>query len=130
MKFEISLTEVQDFLTSCYNKKVGLKYLEKDKIEVDYFATIVLTIKEVRDNIIVFHYHVNGLVELLAKFLVGKKLDDSPVEWDSKADEVTFYMNRVEALSHFLMTFSISSASFVNENIVLVLNAKSNVEIQ
>ena len=130
MKFEISLTEVQDFLASFYGKKVGLKYIEEDKIEVDYYASIVLTIKEVRDDAVVFHYKVNSLVELLAKIIMGKNLNDSPIEWNSKTNEVIFYLNKVEALSHFLLTFCISSVSFVNENIVLVLNAKSKNEIQ
>jgi hypothetical protein len=125
MKFEISLIEVQEFLVSCYDKKVGLKYIKEDTIEVNYFATIVLTIKEVIDNQVVFQYQVNGLVELLAKIIVGNKLADSPIEWDSKNNEVIFYLNKVDALSHFLMTNSISTVSFLNENIVLVLDAKS-----
>jgi len=129
MKFEISLIEVQEFLASCYDKKVGLKYIKEDTIEVNYFASIVLKIKEVRDNQVVFQYQVNGLVELLAKIILGKKLDDSPIEWDSKNDKVIFYLNKVDALSHFLMTNSISTVSFVNENIVLILQANTKDEI-
>jgi hypothetical protein len=125
MKFEISLIEVQEFLASCYDKKIGLKYIKEDTIEVNYYASILLTIKEVKADEIVFQYQMNGLVELLAEFLIGKKLDDSPIEWDSKSDEVIFYLSKVEALSNFLITFSIISVSFVDENLVLVLQAKS-----
>jgi hypothetical protein len=124
MKFEISLIEVQEFLSSYYNKKVGLKYIKEDTIEVNYYASIVLTIKVVKADEIVFQYKVNGMVELLAKFIMGKKLDDSPIEWDSKTDEVIIHLNKIKALSNVLTTFSILSVSFVNDNIVIVFHAK------
>lgn len=128
MKLEISLTEVQEFLASSFDKKVGLKYIKEDTIEIDYYASIVLKIKEVKADEIVFQYQANGLVDLLAlgaKIFIGKKLEDLPVEWDAKTDEIFFYLYKVEALSNFLMTFNIFSVSIVNEVVVLELHAKS-----
>jgi hypothetical protein len=131
MKIEIPLAEVQEFLSNSYNVKVGLKNIGEDRIEANYLVSLVLTIKEVRKDEVVFHYEVNGLVDLLAKgahFLLEKKLDDSPIEWDSKINEVVFDLKKILALSDFLKIFFISELHFVNENIVLVLNIKTNSE--
>jgi hypothetical protein len=131
MKIEIPITEVQEFLSNSYNIKVGIKNIGEDRIEANYLVSLVLTIKEVRKDEVIFHYEVNGLVDLLAKsahFLLEKTLDDSPIEWDSKINEVVFDLKKVRALSDFLKVFFISELRFVNENIVLVLNIKSITE--
>src|ERR1035437_3726372 len=117
MKIEIPITEVQEFLSNSYNIKVGLKNIGEDKIEANYLVSLILTIKEVRKDEIVFHYEVNGLVNLLAKgahFLLGRKLDDTPIEWDSKTSEVIVDLKKVQALSDFLKVYFISEISFVN----------------
>jgi hypothetical protein len=131
MKIEIPITEVQEFLSNSYNIKVGLKNIGEDRIEANYLVSLVLTIKEMRKDEVVFHYEVNDLVDLLAKgahFLLEKKLDDTPIEWDSKINEVVFDLKKVRALSDFLKVFFISELRFVNESIVLVLNIKSITE--
>lgn len=131
MRIEISLTEVQDFLSNYYNIKVELKNIGEDKIEANYLVSLVLTIKEVRKDEILFQYEVNGLVDLLAKgahFLLEKKLDDTPIEWDSKTNEVLVDFKKIQALRDFLKVFYISKLSFVNQDIVLILNTITNFE--
>lgn len=129
MRLEISLKEVQEFLSNYYNINVELKNKSEGKIEVSYFATLVLTIKEVKKDEVLFHYEVNGLVDLLAKgahFFLEKKLGDSPIEWNSNTDEVTIDLKKIPALSEFLKFLYISELRFVEENILLVLNVESN----
>jgi hypothetical protein len=131
MKIEIPITEVQEFLSNSYNIKVGLKNIGEDRIEANYLVSLVFTIKEVRKDEVVFHYEVNGLVDLLAKgahFLLEKKIDDTPIEWNSKINEVVFDLKKVRALNDFLKVFFISELRFVNESIVLVFNIKSITE--
>lgn len=131
MKIEIPITEVQEFLSNYYNINVALKNIGEDKIEANYLVSLILTIKEVRKDEVTFQYEVNGLVDLLAKgahFLLGKKMDDSPVEWDSKTSEVVVDLKKVQALSDFLKVCFISELHFVNENIVLLLNIITNIE--
>jgi hypothetical protein len=131
MKIEIPITEVQEFLSDTYNIKVGLKNIGEDKIKATYFVTLVFTIKEVGKDEVVFHYEVNSLVALLAKgahFLLGKKLDDTPVEWDSKTSEVVVDLKKVQALSDFLKVYFISELHFVNENIVFILNTIEDIK--
>jgi len=80
---------------------------------------------------VVFHYEVNSLVALLAKgahFLLGKKLDDTPVEWDSKTSEVVVDLKKVQALRDFLKVYFISELHFVNENIVFILNTIEDIK--
>ena len=131
MKIEIPISEVQEFLSNYYNINVALKNIGEDKIEANYLVSLILTIKEVRKDEVTFQYEVNGLVDLLAKgahFLLGKKMDDSPIEWNSKTSEVVVDLKKVQALSDFLKVYFISELHFVNENIVLLLNIITNIE--
>jgi len=131
MKIEIPITEVQDFLSDTYNIKVGLKNIGEDKIKATYFVSLVFTIKEVSKDEVVFHYEVNSLVALLAKgahFLLEKKLDDTPVEWDSKTSEIVVDLKKVQALSDFLKVYFISELHFVNENMVFILNTIEDIK--
>jgi len=131
MKIEIPISEVQEFLSNYYNINVALKNIGEDKIEANYLVSLILTIKEVRKDEVTFQYEVNGLVDLLAKgahFLLGKKMDDSPIEWNSKTSEVVVDLKKVQALSDFLKVCFISELHFVNENIVLLLNIITNIE--
>ena len=129
MKIEIPITEVQEFLSNYYNINVGLKNIGKDTIEANYLVSLILTIKEVRKDKVVFQYELNSIVDLLAKgahFLLRKKIDDAPIEWDTKTSEVVVDLKKVQALSDFLKVYFISEIHFVNEDIVLMLKMIKN----
>jgi len=131
MKIEIPITEVQEFLSNTYNIKVGLKNIGEDKIKASYFVSLVFTVKEVGKDEVVFHYEVNSLVHFLAKcahFLLRKKLDDTPVFWDSKTSEVVVDLEKIRALSDFLKVYFISELHFVHEDIVFILNRITNID--
>ena len=131
MKIEIPITELQDYLRNSYNINVSLKNIGEDKIEANYLVSLILTLKEVRKDEIIFQYEVNCLVDLLAKgahFLLGKKLDDTPIEWDSKTSEVVVDLKKVGALNDFLKFYFLSELHFVNEDIVLILNIITNIK--
>ena len=131
MKIEIPITEVHDFLSKSYNIKVGLKNIAEDKIEANYFVSLILTIKKVRKYEVIFQYEVNGFVDLLAKgahFLLEKKIDDTPIEWNSKTSEVVIDLKKIQAFSELLNVYFISELHFVNNDIVLTLNTTSNIE--
>ena len=124
MRLEIPLKEVQEFLNNYYNINVVLKNIEENKIKATYFDSIVLIIKEVKEDEVLFYYEVDGLVDLIAKvahFFLKKKLDNIPIEWDSKTREVTIYFKKIQELSNFLKFVYISELHFVNYNILLVL---------
>ena len=122
MKIEIPITEVHDFLSKSYNIKVGLKNIGEEKIEVNYFVSLILTIKKVRKYEVIFQYEVNGFVDLLAKgahFLLEKKIDDTPIEWNSKTSEVVIDLKKIQAFSELLNVYFMSELHFVNNDIVL-----------
>ena len=82
MKIEIPITEVQNFLNHSYSINVDLQNIGEDRIEANYLVSLVLTIKEVRNDEVIFQYEVNDLVGLIAKgthFLLEKNLEDSPL---------------------------------------------------
>ncbi len=131
MKLEIPITEVHDFLSKSYNIKVALKNIGEDKIEATYFLSLILKIKKVRKYEVIFQYEVNGFVNLLAKgahFLLRKKIDNTPIEWNSKTREVVVDLKKIPALSELLNVYFISDLQFVNNDIVLTLNTISNIE--
>ena len=131
MKIEIPITEVHDFLSKTYNIKVGLKNIGEEKIEVNYFVSLILTIKKVSKYEVIFQYEVNGIVDLLAKgahFLLEKKIDDTPIEWNSKTSEVVIDLKKIQAFSELLNVYFMSELHFVNNDIVLTLNTTSNIE--
>jgi hypothetical protein len=131
MKIEVPITEVQDFLSNYYNINVDIKNIGEDKIEANYLVSLILTLKEVRKDEVLFQYEVNGIVDLLAKgahFLVEKKLDDTPIEWDPKANEVLFDLKKVGALRDFLKVYNISELRFIDKDIVLILNTITNID--
>ena len=126
MKIEIPLTEIHEFLSNFYNVEIDLNNIDKNKIEIHYFAALVLNIKEVSEDRVVFYYEGNDIVNLLAKvahFLLKKKLDLS-IEWNSKTNEVSFDLKKIPQLSNFLELFYISELKFEHDNIILGIKYK------
>jgi hypothetical protein len=123
----VSLTEIHDFISRRHGINVDFNSLEGGKVEVNYIVSVILTVKEVRNNEVTFYYKTKTLVELMARvtaFFMGKKLDSSIVFLNSKDDEVTVYLNKVNALNHFLKYFSISNISFIDSNVVVLIKPK------
>ena len=122
MRLEIPLSEVQQFLSSQYNIDIDLKNIEENKIEVTYIDSVVLIINEVKEDVVFLHYEADGLATILTKiahFFLKKKLDKTPVEWDSKNKELKVDLNEITELNKFLVIVSISEIHFKNDSIVL-----------
>jgi len=122
MRLEIPLSEVQQFLSSQYNIDIDLKNIEENKIEVTYIDSVVVIINEVKEDVVFLHYEADGLATILTKiahFFLKKKLDKTPVEWDSKNKELKVDLNEITELNKFLVIVSISEIHFKNDSIVL-----------
>jgi hypothetical protein len=129
LKLEIYLKEIEVFLSKYYHINVGLEYIEENKIKINYFVHFILSIKEIKKDEIVFCYDLNVITNLLVKsahILLKKKLKNIPLKWDSKTKEVTIDLKKINALSEFLKFLFITELRFVNEAILLEINAKSD----
>lgn len=127
MKLEIHLNEVRIFLSNYYQIDIGLEYIGENKIKINYFVPFVLSIKEVKADEVIFNYEINVLANILVKsahLLLKKKLENIPIEWDSKAREVVVDLKKIKSLNEFIKFLFISELRFVNETILLELNAK------
>lgn len=127
MRLEIPLSEVQQFLSNQYHIDIDLKNIEENKIEATYFDSVVLIINMVKEEVILFHYEVDGLANIVAKiahFFLEKKLDKTPIEWDSKNKELKIDLNQITELNTFLKIVSISEIHFVKDTIVLEMYAR------
>ena len=126
MHLEIPLSEVQQFLSKQFHYEIDLKNIEENKIEATYFESIVLVIKEVKDNVLLFSYEVDGLATIVTKIahlFLKKKLDKTPIEWDSKHKELKIDLNNFTELNTFLEFVSISGIRFIKDSIVLEMYA-------
>lgn len=122
MQLEIPLSEVQKFLSNQYHIDIDLKNIEENKIEATYIDSVVLNIKEVKEGIIFIHYEVDGLAHIVSKvahFFLEKKLDQLPIEWDSKTEEIRIDLNKITQLNEFFKFVSISEIRFINDTIVV-----------
>jgi hypothetical protein len=122
MRLEIPLSEVQQFISNQYKINVDLKNIEVNKIEATYIDSVVLILDEVKEDVISLHYEVDGLATIVTKIahlFLGKKLDKTPIEWDSKNKELKIDLNKFTHLDEFLEVVSISELHFIKDAIVL-----------
>ncbi|MFA4853699.1 MAG: hypothetical protein WC599_14380, partial [Bacteroidales bacterium] len=76
MRLEIPIKEVQEFLSDYYHINIDLKNIEENKIKVTYIDSVVLIIKEVKEDVVFINYEVDGLAVIAAKvahFFLEKK---------------------------------------------------------
>lgn len=129
MRIEIPLSEVQQFLCNQFHIDIDLKNIRVNKIEATYIDSVVLVIDEVKDDVVSLHYEVDGLATIVTKvahFFLEKKLDNTPVEWDSKNEEVTIDLNKIPELNGFFKFVTISKIHFIKDAIVLELYERGN----
>lgn len=122
MRLEILLSEVQQFLSDQYRINIDLKNIDDNKIEAKYIDSVVLIIKEVKENVVLFYYEVDGLATIVTKIahlFLDKKLDKTPIDWDSKNKEIKIDLNKFSELKTFLEFVSISEIHFIKDTIVL-----------
>ena len=122
MQLEIPLSEIQQFLSTQFQIDIDLKNIEENKIEATYIDSVVLIINEVKRDVVLFHYEVDGLASIvtkIAQLFLKKKLDKTPIEWDSKNKGLKIDFNKVTELNTFLKFVSISEIHFIKDSIVL-----------
>jgi len=127
MRLEIPLSEVQQFLSNQYHINIDLKNIEENKIEATYIDSVVLIINEVKKDVVLFHYEVDGLASIVTKvahLFLEKKLDKTPIEWDSKNKGLKIDLNKFTELNTFLKFVSISEIHFIEDTIVLEMYAR------
>jgi len=57
-----------------------------------------------------------------------KKLENIPIEWNTSAKEVVVDLKKIKSLNELLKFLFISELRFVNETILLELNAKQIIK--
>ena len=130
MKLEIPLSEVRQFLSNQYQIDIDLQNIGENKIKVTYIVSVVLILKEVKEDVILFGYEVHWLTRIwtkMAHFYLMKELNKKHIEWDSKLRELKIDVNKFTELNGFLKFISISEIHFVNEVIVLKLDVKGKI---
>jgi len=127
MKLEVPFKDIHFFISNNYHIAVGIKNITKDKIKVTYFISLILTIKKVTANEVVFQYDSNVVVNVVVKFihfLMRKKLEHLPLVWNSQTREVIIDLKKIKELDEFLTYSSISELSFIHETILLEVAVK------
>ena len=128
MKIEIPIKEIQVFLNDFYHIDVELKNVEDDKIKVTYFGSIYMSVKEIKEDSILFKYEINDFLNIVAQgahFFQRKQLEIDAIQWNSRTKEIDVDLKKVKELNHFLKFVYISDLSFGNGNVLLVLNMRN-----
>jgi len=128
MKLEVPFKDIHLFLSNNYHIAVEIKNITKDKIKVTYFISLILTIKEVTADMVVFQYQSNVVVNIIVKFvhyIMRKKLEHLPIVWNSNTREVIIDLKKINELEEFLKQSSILELSFIHETILLEVVMKS-----
>jgi hypothetical protein len=123
MRLEIPISEVQDLLRDHFNINIALKNTEEDKIEATYIDSVVLVIKDVKQEVVYLRYEVDGLAVIatrIAHIFLNKKLDNIPVNWNAKTKEITIDLTKIPELADLLKVVYISDMHFRNDNIAFV----------
>jgi uncharacterized protein YijF (DUF1287 family) len=122
MKLEVPFKDIHLFLSNNYHIAVDIKNITKDKIKVTYFVSLILTIKKVTADEVVFQYESNVFVNAAVKLVhsvMRKKLEHLPLVWNSKTREIIIDLKKIKELDEFLKQSSISELSFIHETILL-----------
>ena len=128
MRLEISVIEVMEVIQNYYHLHVGIKNVGEDKIKLSYYGSIILSLKEIKEEEVVFSYEVNGFVKLMAMgvhYFLKKKVEFDPLEWNTIAREVTFDLKKVKELREVIKFLYISEIHFLDEIILLELSVKN-----
>lgn len=127
MRLEIPILEVQDFINSYYQINIELKNIATDKIQATYIESVVFILKEIKEDEILFNYDSDGLVNILAKiihFFVERKLENIPIEWNSKTKAVAVKLRKIPELNEFLKFVEISKVHITDDNILILMFAR------
>lgn len=127
MRIEIPIYEVQQFLNNYYNINIELKNIATDQIQATYFESVVLILKEINEDEILFNYDSDGLVNILAKithFFVERKLENIPIEWNTTTKAVAVNLRKIPELNEFLKFVVISKVHFTDDNIIILMFAR------
>jgi len=128
MRLEISMLEVKEVIQNYYHLHIGIKNVGEDKIKLSYYGSIILSLKEIKAEEVVFSYEVNGFVELMAKgihYFLKKKVEFDALDWNTDAYEVTFDLRRIKELREVINFLYISEIHFGDEIILLELSVKN-----
>jgi hypothetical protein len=125
MRLEIPFKEVRSFLSEYYNVKIRMRTMGVNTVKISYFGTLLLEILEVENDILIFRYKLNGIVNLLLKVFLKKKIGAFPLEWDMKQKEIRIDLARIPELLEFLKFIYISDIYFIEEGIIIVFFARS-----
>lgn len=127
MKLVIPITEVQQYVSSQYKIDVELENIKINSIKATYIDSVVLIMEGIKENVIIIHYEADGLANIASKvahFFLDKKLNNTPIDWDSKNKNVIIDLNKMPQLKDFFKFIQLSDIQFIDDAIVLVMHAR------
>lgn len=125
MQLTIPISEVQKMINDFYQINIKLINTEENKIQVTNIDSVVITVSGVKDDLVLFDYEVNGLIDLISKvarFIMKKKLKTIPVVWDAKDKKISLDLKKIHQLSKLLKLMNVDDVRFVNDAMVLDLS--------
>ena len=128
MRLEIPIKEVLNFLSDQYRVDIGLKVMSDGTLEVNYIDSVVISIHDIKENVLFIHYELDGLAIILTgivRLFMKKNLAALSIKWDPKAKEIIVDLNKIPKMDGFLKFAYVSEVHFVNDSILLIFYARN-----
>ncbi len=128
MKIDMPYTELIGLVKKFKDNSLTIKYIDRDRLEVDYFVKMELIVKKIDKYAITFGYELKGMLGFLAKgfqFLMKDKFSNLIVELDTGKKELVVHLDKIDSLTKFLEIYRVFSIHFdeTKINLELALNA-------
>ena len=112
MRLELPLSEIEIYIKENYGVDIKIKFIDFNKIEIDYLITIQVEVIEFTDYSVQFGYDLNWAANLIAKnakYFSGDYIDNKILLWDTANKTFKLNLIKIEALESFLNSFKIKN---------------------
>ncbi len=125
MKIEMPYHEIGIFAREYLKKSVGIKYAGNHSVELNFMASVTVSMAEVWPHGLLLDYKTSAIVNMMIggmRNTIRQELAKFPaLEWLEDNKQLSLNLQKLPQLSEFLRIFSISSCSFEETGLKLEL---------
>ncbi|HOA37046.1 MAG TPA: hypothetical protein PLQ65_11450 [Flavihumibacter sp.] len=125
MILEIPYTELETIIKTSSKKPIGLKYMGNGQLEVQFMASVSLSVAQVAAHWVLFDYKTSGLVSMMLTGMrktVQAEVDKiPPLEWREDNKQILVDFRRLPQAKDLLAVLVIKSFRFDDHALVIEL---------
>lgn len=125
MKLEIPYTEMETFIREYAKKPIAVKYDGNQQVEVNFMASVTLSVGEVAAHWVLLNYKTSSIVSMMIGGLrktIQQELDKIPaLIWREDDKQLLVDLRRLPQLKDVLKIMVITRCSFEERGLLLEL---------